>query len=176
MTLPEHYRRFFRTHLRFALVMLAVALLTGICFQESGKKVHVSEAVPVGAHLEYILGLALVHGHTFLVGVLLPLALTWMLQLGLTLGFRPLTPFALRTTTALYLPGAVAVVVLMLIKSYHFILGVRHGVTDYNLLNQSFMGGPMLRAALYGASHSIMAAGLAMFAVAFWRSMNGEGH
>ena len=173
MSLPESYRHFLRIHLRFALVMIAVALLTGISFQESAKKVHITASVPVGAHLEYVLGLALVHGHTFLLGVLIPLALTWILQLGLTLGCPPLSPFALRTTMALYLPGAVAVVVLMLMKSYHFVLGVRHGVTDFNLLNQSFIGSaPALRAAVYGLSHAAMGAGLAIFAVSFWRSMN----
>ena len=177
MSLPDHYRRFFRTQLRFALLMMAVALLTGICFQESGKKVHIDAAVPVGAHLEYILGLALVHGHTFLIGVLVPLALTWMLQLGLNLGLPPLSPLSLRTATALYVPGALAVVALMLVKSYHFILGVRHGVTDFNLLNQSFLGGGhALRAGLYGASHAAMAAGLAVFAVGFWRSLDAGGH
>jgi len=175
--MPDHYRRFFRTHLRFALVMVAVALLTGICFQESGRKVHISEAVPVGAHLEYILGLALVHGHTFLLGVLVPLALTWILYLGLNLGFQPLPPLALQATTGLYVPGALAVILLMLVKSYHFILGVRHGVTSYDTLNQSFMGGGhALRAGVYGATHAVMAAGLAVFAVSFWRSMNREGH
>ena len=172
MSFPEHYRRFFRTQLRFALVMIAVALLTGILFQESGKKVHITEAVPVGAHLEYVLGLALVHGHTFMVGVLLPLALTWMLQLALSLGFPPVSPLALRATNALYLPGALAVVVLMLVKSYHFVLGVRHGQTDFNLLNQSFLGANhALRGAVYGLSHAVMAAGLAVFAISLWRVM-----
>jgi hypothetical protein len=175
MSLPDHYRTFFRTHLRFALVMIAVALLTGICFQESAKRVHVTASVPVGAHLEYVLGLALVHGHTFILGVLMPLAFTWILQMGLSLGFPPISRLALRATTALYLPGALAVVVLMLLKSYHFVLGVRHGQTDFNELNQSFMGASHgLRAGVYGASHAAMAAGLGLFAVSIWRAMDAR--
>ena len=172
MILPDHYKRFFRVHLRFALIMIGVALVTGILFQESGKKVHLSEAVPVGAHLEYVLGLALVHGHTFLIGVLLPLALTWMLQLGLTLGFPPVAPLPLKAATNLFLPCAVVVVLLMLLKGYHFVLGVRHGIVDFNLLNQSFLGSHhAFRAAAYGLSHTLMAAGLGIFAVSLWRSM-----
>ena len=173
MSLPASYREFLRIHLRFALIMIAVALLTGISFQESAKKVHITASVPVGAHLEYILGLALVHGHTFLLGVLIPLALTWMLQLGLTLGCPPVSPLALRATMAFYLPGATTVVLLMLLKSYHFVLGVRHGQVDFTALNQSFIGSaPALRAAVYGLSHAAMGAGLVIFAVSFWRSMN----
>jgi hypothetical protein len=173
MSLPEHYRHFFRTQLRFALIMIAVALLTGICFQESAKKVTISQAVPVGAHLEYILGLALVHGHTFVLGVLMPLALSWVLFLGLSMGLPALSALTLRASSALYLPGVVVVVLLMLVKSYHFVLGVRHGGTDFSAINDSFMGANhTLRAGLYGLSHAAMAAGLAIFAVGFWRAMN----
>ncbi len=173
MTLPDHYRRFFRTHLRFALASVVVGLLTGILFQESGKKLPISATVPVGAHLEYLLSLALVHGHTFLVGVLVPLALTWMLQLGMTLGHPPVSGRALRTATRLYLPGASAVLALMLLKGYHFVLGARHGQLDYGLLSQSFLGQqPAVRAAIYGLSHTVMAAGLLVVVISLWRSMN----
>ena len=175
MTLPDPYKRFFRTQLRFALIMVVVALLTGILFQESGKKVHLTAAVPVGAHLEYVLGLALVHGHTFLIGVLLPLALTWMLHLGLTLGFPPVPPLTLKATTALFLPSAVVVITLMLLKGYHFVLGVRHGNSDFALLGHTFLGtNPALRITLYGLSHTLMAAGLGIFVVSLWRSLNAR--
>jgi hypothetical protein len=175
LSLPEPYRRFYRAHLRFALIMVFVSLVAGILFQESGKKVHLSEAVPVGAHLEYVIGLALVHGHAFLIGVLLPLAFTWALHLGLTLGFAPLGERSLRAATLLYLPSSLLAVGLMLLKSYHFVLGVRHGRLDFNLLNQSFLSAPHgLRAGLYGISHTLMAVGLGILAVGLWRSM-GRG-
>lgn len=172
MTLPAHYQRFCRTHLRFALVMILVALLAGISFQESGKKLHVSEVLPVGAHLEYLLGLALVHGHIFLVGVLLPLAFTWMLHLGLALGLEPLTPRTLACTTAFYLPGSVLTVLLMLLKGYHLLLGARHGALDYNKLNDAFLGSShLLRAGAYGLGHFVMAVGLGFLGVGLWRSL-----
>jgi hypothetical protein len=173
LSLPEHYRRFFRLHLRFALVMIAVGLLTGILFQESGKKVHFTESVPVGAHLEYVLGLALVHGHTFLIGVLVPLALAWILHLGLSLGCPPVSPLALKATSAFYLPSATVVVTLMLLKGYHVVLGVRHG-EGLALLSQSFLGSSALRGAVYGLSHTALAVGLGIFAVSVWRSLGRE--
>jgi hypothetical protein len=169
--LPAQYQRFYRTHLRFALMMILVALLAGICFQESGKKLHITEALPVGAHLEYLLGLALVHGHIFLVGVLLPLAFTWMLHLALALGLDPLPARTLNWTTACYLPGAVLTITLMLLKGYHLLLGARHGMLDYNKLDAAFLGGPLVRAAAYGLGHFVMAVGLGFLGVGLWRTL-----
>jgi len=53
--------------------MVIVGLLVGVSFQESSKKLPFSDA-PAGVHLESIIQLALVHGHVFTMGVLLPLA------------------------------------------------------------------------------------------------------
>ena len=61
MTMPDYYGKFYRLYLRFSIVMLVVALLMGIMFQESAKKAPVSAALPAGAHLESIINLALVH-------------------------------------------------------------------------------------------------------------------
>ncbi|BDU71253.1 hypothetical protein [Mesoterricola silvestris] len=172
MNIPGHYQRFHRTHLRFALVMLAVALLAGISFQESGRKVLISPEVPAGAHLEFLLTLALVHGHAVLVGVLLPLAFSWMLHLSSALGARPVSQRVLGWTTGLYLPGAVLTVILMLLKGYHLVLGVRHGTHDFALLNERFMfGNHFLRAGAYGLAHGLMGLGLGVLGVALWRNL-----
>ena len=173
MILPEPYKRFYKTYLRFALVMIIVALLAGICFQESAKKVHITQAVPVGAHLEYVLSLALLHGHVFLVGVLLPLACIWMVHLTLVLGIGTVSGRSLGWSTALYLPGAVLTVLLMLLKGYHLVLGVRHGALDFNQLNATFLT-PPLRAASYGLGHALMGVGLGVLVLAMFRSLGGS--
>ena len=175
MILPEPYKRFYRTHLRFALVMIVVALLAGISFQESAKKVHITAEVPVGAHLEYILSLALLHGHVFLVGVLVPLACTWMVHLTLVLGLGTVSGRSLGWSAGLYLPGAVLTVLLMLLKGYHLVLGVRHGTLDFNQLNSTFLT-PALRAGSYGLAHALMGAGLAILVLAMFRSMGAAAH
>jgi len=172
LNLPEHYKRFYRTQLRFALSMMVVALLAGICFQESGRKVLITEAVPVGAHLEYLLSLALVHGHIFLIGVLLPLAFTWMLHLTQSLGLEPVSPRSLTWTSALYIPGTILTIALMLLKGYHLVLGVRHGATDFNKLNEAFLGSShLLRAGVYGLGHFVMALGLGILVAGVWRTL-----
>ena len=173
MILPESYSRFYRIHLRFALIMLLFGLLAGIAFQESAKKLPISAAVPAGMHLESILSLALVHGHAILIGVILPLAAIWTLHIGLLLGAAPLSGRSLKWATRLYLPGSVASVLLMLWKGYHLVLGVRGGTHDLGALGQGFLfGNGALRAGLYGASHTAMAVGLGILAVCLWRSLN----
>jgi hypothetical protein len=172
LNLPGHYKRFYRTHLRFALVMMAIALLAGISFQESGRKVLVTPAVPVGAHLEFLLALALVHGHAFLTGVVLPLAFAFMLHLERALDCPPLSERSLSWTTRLYLPGAAATVLLQLLKGYHLVLGVRHGAVDFTRLNDAFLGGNhAIRAGVYGLAHGAMGLGMAIVGLGLWRSL-----
>ena len=173
--LSEPYRRFYHTHLRFALAMLIFGLLAGISFQESTRKLPISETLPAGMHLEAILSLALVHGHAILIGVLLPLAATWALHVGLTLGAAPLSARSLKWITRLYIPGSAASILLMLWKGYHLVLGMRGGVLDLGALNHSFIfGNHALRAALYGTSHTAMAVGLGILVVGLWRSLGRE--
>jgi hypothetical protein len=172
MSIPEHYRKFYGLYLRFSIVMIIVALLMGILFQESSKKAPFSEALPAGPHLESIFSLALVHGHTFIIGALIPLAITWMLYLGLTLGFQPLSEKSLKWGSRLYLPGAVMAIVLMLYKGYHYLMGVRFGQTDFEALSKSFFfGSHALRASAYGLTHTAMAVGLSILVISFWKSM-----
>jgi len=173
MEIPVYYQAVYRVYLRFSLVMMVVAMLLGIAFQESAKKAPISAALPPGLHLESTINLALVHGHAFLIGVLIPLAITWISYLGLQLGFAPLAEKTLKLATWHYLPSSAVAVLLMLYKGYHMLLGVRSGVTDLAQLDSTlFMGSHALRAATYGITHTVMAAGLFIFVFAFWRSMN----
>jgi hypothetical protein len=176
METPAYYRHLYRTYLRFSLVMMVLALLLGIAFQESAKKAPISAALPAGMHLESTINLALVHGHAFLIGVLIPLAITWILYLGLSLGFAPLSEKSLKLATRLYLPGSAIAVLLMLYKGYHYLLGVRGGVTDLSQLDSTlFMGSHALRAATYGLTHTAMSLGLIIIVVSYWRAMDREG-
>ncbi len=172
MNIPEHYRKTFGTYLRYVVVMLIVGLLMGIMFQESAKKTPFSEALPAGVHLETVINLAMVHGHTFLIGALIPLAVVWMLFLGNALGHPPIGEKALKVGTWLYLPAAVGAVLLMLYKGYHFQLGVRGGEMDFQALDRTFFGGShALRATAYAVIHSAMAGGLGTILVSFWKTL-----
>jgi hypothetical protein len=144
----------------------------GILFQESAKKTPFSESLPPGVHLETVINLALVHGHAFLIGVLIPLAVVWMLYLGQALGYRPVSPKTLRICTNHYLPAAACAILLMLYKGYHYQLGVRGGQMDFAVLDQTyFFGNHILRAATYGIVHTVMAVGLGWLVISFWKTI-----
>lgn len=179
MHIPDSYRAFYQTYLRFAIVMMFAGLLMGILFQESSKKTPY-ELLPPGPHLEAVFNLAMVHGHAFLLGVLMPLAVVGMMHLGLVLNARPIPERTLTWASRLYLPAATIAVMLLLYKGYHVQLGVRHqlqlgvtpGALDFAAIDQAyFFGSHAARAAIYGLSHTAMAVGLGWLMVSLWKSL-----
>jgi len=178
LELPDHYRAAVRTLLRFALVMTIVGLLAGVLFQESAKKLDL-EALSPGLHVAAGRRLALVHGHVLVSAVLIPIAMAAALVLARAVGGRELTARPLSWLLRAYLPGACAMLALMLVKSYHLLLSVRGGDHDLAAIDEAFsFGAPLVRHLLYGAVHVTMAAGIGVFAVALFRSMGrgGDAH
>jgi hypothetical protein len=168
---PAHYRDALRTLLRYAVVMTIVALLSGVLFQESSKKLDYAQVAP-GARLEAVLSLALVHGHIFLTGVLIPIAMGGALLLARKAGGAELSPAPLRWLTRGYLPFVTVAVLLMLYKGYHTLLSVRFGARDFDAIDANYFGGLVwLRHGVYGLSHIAMSLSLGVFVVAIWRSL-----
>lgn len=171
MKFPAHYRSVVRVYLRFALVFLVVGLLSGVAFQESSKKFNVAAAGDLG-YWDANLRLALVHGHVFFIGVLLPVALLGMMHLAWAHGGAEVGPKAMRWTSRLYLPCATVTVALMLYKGYHVLLSARFGTTDLESINAAYFGGAVaLRHTVYGLAHTGMAIGLGIFVWSLWRSL-----
>lgn len=170
-SLPDYYRPVLRTLLRYAIATGVFGLLIGIAFQESAHKLPFS-AAPAGLHLEAILPLALVHGHVFVLGVLLPLGLAGALVLGLRCGGRPVGPRALSWLTLGFLPFAALTILLQLFKGYFILLAVRHGQHDMAAVDAAFLGGSAaLRYGIYAVIHTGMGVTLGVFLVALWRSL-----
>jgi hypothetical protein len=168
---PAHYRSAVRTLLRFAAAMTIFALLSGVLFQESSKKLDYA-ATGAGLRLEAVLSLALVHGHVFLTSVLIPIAMAGSLFLarkagGAELGTRPVA-----WLTRGYLPAVTVTVLLMLYKGYHVLLAVRGGERDLDAVDRAYFGGLVgLRHGVYALAHVAMAVSLGVFVVALWRSL-----
>ncbi len=168
---PTHYRRTVRVYLRFAMVCLIVGLLSGVAFQESSKKFNAA-AVGDLSYWDANLRLALVHGHIFFIGVLLPVAMLGMLHLARSYGGAEIGPKALRWTSRLYLPCAAVTVALMLYKGYHVLLSARFGVTELGAIDAAYFGGlTALRHTVYGLAHTGMAVGLGIFVWSLWRNL-----
>ncbi len=169
--IPAHYRSAVRTLLRFAVVATIVALLSGVAFQESSKKLTYAEVAP-GLRLETLLSLALVHGHIFMTAVLMPIAMACVLFLARKVGGAELTSNSLAYLTRGYLPAVSVALLLMLYKGYHVLLAVRHGEHDLAIVDADFFGGMLgLRHAVYGVTHVTMAVALIIFLVRVWRSL-----
>lgn len=169
--LPSHYARTLRALLRFACAMLLAGLLAGVLFQESSKKLAPG-SVPDGLQLQATLGLALMHGHVIVSGMLVPLACAGALLVARRIGGRELRPATLAWLTRGYLPFLGLTLSLMLVKAYHVLLAVRRGDTDLRAIDERFFFGlEPVRHAIYGLAHVGMALSLGVFAVALWRSL-----
>lgn len=160
-----------RTLIRYSIVMAIVGLLIGIAYQESAKKLPY-EAIPAGGHLEAVLHLALVHGHVFTLGVLLPLAMAGALVLARKAGGSEVPGWAQRTLTRGYLPFAALALALQFYKGYHFLLLARSGERDFSVIDEAFFGGShVLRYGIYAVVHSGMGIALGTYLVRLWVSL-----
>jgi len=164
-------RQTIRTLLRYAIIMAFFGLLIGVSFQESSKKLPFSEA-PAGIHLESVIHLALVHGHVFMLGVLMPLAMAGALVLARKVGGSGVSLLGQRFLTRGYLSFATLSLVLQLYKGYHVLLMARAGERDFAVIDAAYMGGShLLRYGVYAVVHTGMAVTLGVFLVMLWRSL-----
>lgn len=172
MEIPNHYQTLYIRFIRFACGMTIFGLISGILFQESTRKIPFSITYPPGIHWEAIYHLAFVHGHIFLIGVLIPLAVIGMLHFGLLLGGKTVSKKVLDWGLWLYLPNSFLAVLLMLYKGYHYVISIRMGQLDFVQIDHNFFCGcHLLRQIVYGLSHTLMSVGLGILVVAIFRSL-----
>lgn len=169
---PSHYVRTVRVLLKYSLVMLVIALLSGVAFQESSKKLGHATSPDEPRHLEATLGLALVHGHIIVTAVLMPIAMAGVLHLARAIGAAEVGQRGLRWSVRAYLVCITVTVLLMLYKGYHVLLSARGGEADMGVIDANLFGGKTaVRHAVYGVSHVGMAVGLCIFVWCVWRSL-----
>lgn len=172
MAIPQHYAKYYERYIRFAVVMSIFALLTGIAYQESAKKAPFSELLPAGPHLESVFHLSLLHGHVFLLGVLIPMAVLAMMHFSLSLNRGTVSERLLKIGSTLYLPAATLAVLLMLYKGYHYLMAVRHGEFDFVVIEHTFFAGQEAsRKLIYALVHIAMSTGLGILVIGVWRSL-----
>lgn len=171
MDTPAHYRRFYVFFIKFALWMLVVGGIAGILFQEMTKGLGYDKVEP-GVRLEAVYHLALLHGHAFLIGALMPVAWIGILHMCRKLGADEITPRALRWVVWTYVPGAISVLALICYKGMHYVIQVRGGESDFAAIHAGIFGGNRLvRGLVYGLSHTIATVGLIVFGWVIWKSL-----
>ena len=170
--IPEHYRPFYRLFLRFAMLMLVFGGIAGILFQEMTKSMSYDDVGP-GVRLEAVYHLALLHGHGFLIGAVMPIVWIAALQMALALGAPPLSKKALAWIKWTYLPGAISVLALIAYKGVVYVDRVKAGERDFAAIHASlFDGNKLARGLAYGLSHTVATIGLGIFGWAVWRSLS----
>lgn len=173
MELPAHYRGFYRFNTIFALVMLVMGGIAGLVYVELAKPLDFQKAPP-GVHLETIYRLAILHGHCFLVGAVVPMVWVLILQVGRWLGCRPVGAAALRWSQWTYIPGAISILALLGYKGWHYVDRVlAYGPeADFSRIHAELFGGSRLYSGLaHGVGHTIATIGLIIFTVAVIRSL-----
>ncbi|MEZ6195919.1 MAG: DUF2871 family protein [Planctomycetota bacterium] len=172
MPLPEHYRRFYRFNATFALLMLVVGGIAGLVYVEITRPLDFAKAPP-GVHLEATYRLAILHGHCFLVGAIVPMIWVLILQTGRWLGAAPVGAGALRWSLWTYVPGALGVIGLLGYKGWHYTSRLlAYGPdADFDRIHAELFGGSRaMSGAFHGISHTVATVGLIIFTVAVLRS------
>ena len=151
---------------RYAGVMIGVALLMGLIFREVSRPFF--KGVSLEDQLLYGHAMSTVHGHTFLLGAAIPLGLAVMTYLAR----QTLTPKAirqLRTLQAIYIGSSVAAVALMLYKGLAFIVSTGLGLEAID--DGLFFGSVALRSSLFGVVHTSLAVSLVWYIVKVNRAL-----
>lgn len=171
MPIPSHYRSFYVRFIKFSLIMLVFGGFAGVLFQEMTGKIKFAELAP-GVHLEALYRLALVHGHSFLIGAVMPIVWIAILEVCRKLGCREVSEKSLAWVFWTYLTGCASVIGLLLYKGVHYVVCVKRGERDFDAIHASIFGGVRwLRAIAYASAHTIATIALVIFAVVIWRSL-----
>jgi hypothetical protein len=170
--LPDYYKATVNTLLRFALLMLSLGLIAGIIYAESAKKVAMGAFDPLVV-FQANYNLSLLHGHTLMFGVFIPLSVLALLVTPvLLLGTKPVGAGALSWFKKLYIPGALASVALLLYKAYAVQFMVRGGSSDFaNIDHLLFQGNHTLRTIMYAVPHTAYGVALFIVVIAIYRSL-----
>jgi len=147
----------------YAAVMAVTALAIGVLYREVSKAylagVPLSDAITASYYL------SVAHGHTFMVGVLIPAALATLTYVAVKLGGELSLKSARRAFTV-YAAGSLMALALLIYKGLGVV--VAYGSNPAAGLdaadNTLFLGSHALRESLYGTAHLLLGIGLAWYA------------
>jgi len=145
---PPLAKKLFATQIRFAGAMSIVALLMGLVYREVSRPFFANLSLDQQALYGH--NMSLVHGHTFLLGAVIPLALAVFTLLVLpNLTDKRLKNFQIRFKA--YMIAVGAALLLMAYKGLAFIFAAGQPLAGID--TGLFFGSPLLRGILFGLSH-----------------------
>ncbi len=146
----------------YAAVMTVAALAIGVLYREVSKAYLASVPLSDAITASYYLSVA--HGHTFMVGVLIPAALATLTYVAVKLGGE-LSPKSARRAFAVYVIGSLMMLALLVYKGLGIVVtygsNPAAGLDAAN--NALFLGSHALRESLYGVAHLLLGIGLVWY-------------
>jgi hypothetical protein len=145
---PVLAQKLFRKQIVFSTIMIVVALIMGLVYREVSRVFF--QKLTMEQQLIYGHDMSLIHGHTFLLGVAIPLVLacfTLIVLPGLT--EKRLKNMNIRFTA--YMFAASVALALMVYKGLAFIMGA--GLPLETIDTGLFWGNRVFRGILFGLSH-----------------------
>jgi hypothetical protein len=186
--LPNHYRTVVRRLIRFAAVWFVLGTIMGIVSTDYQKKLKFTSdpngeptvvelengrsytALPPGYNWEVGFDLRISHGHFVVIGSVIPLCIASTLLLLHVCGGKPISGGLLHSAFWLYLAGALSGLALIFYKGWFLTTSVLGGTYDLAAIHESmFWGSRAVRALAHALSHTILAAGMGVFAFGFWK-------
>jgi len=145
---PVPAQKLFRKQIIFASVMSVTALILGLVYREVSRGFF--KNLNLEQQLIYGHDMSLVHGHTFLLGVVIPVVLACFVLIVLpNLNEKRLKNINIRFSA--YMIAALVALALMVYKGLSFIIGA--GIPLETIDAGLFFGNRVLRGTLFGLSH-----------------------
>lgn len=186
--LPEQYVVTIRRLVRFAMISLSIGLLLGVYstqmnrvlrYGDVPRKITAEERargathevqLPPGLMWEAGIDLRLSHGHVILIGAVVPLCIAAALGLIHHMGAPPIGAGTLSAFFWLYFVGGIAAMALIIYKGMCLFAAVRAEEFDLAKVHETMFGGKLVKGLAYGISHTVLAAGVGVIAVALWKA------
>jgi len=154
--------------LQFASIMLIVGMLMGLITREI-ERLDPYNTVPAGLNIETRLDLSIMHGHTLIMGSILPCCVAVMIVISKFIGVPDIRYRSLKISIGMYIGGTIGALILLFYKGIHLAVLVHDMVNDGTVnfadVDSKLFGGSLgFRSTIYAIVHIIMGAGLMMFA------------
>lgn len=158
--------KFYKLIITYIMIMLIVALAIGVVYREVSKA-YLSDK-ELEQQIMYSYFLSLCHGHTFMVGVLIPTAILVVVYVIESRNLGRINYSSLRKAFLLYMVSAIGIVSLLLYK------GISITISDTSLTqayNSLYGGNLALRESVYGIIHLLLGISIVWIVVIILRSL-----
>lgn len=159
-------KKLYKLIITYIMIMLIVALVIGVVYREVSKA-YLSDK-EFEQQIMYSYFLSLCHGHTFMVGVLIPTAILVVVYVIESKNLGIINYSSLGKAFMLYIVSAIGIVLLLLYK------GISITTSDASLTqayNSLYGGNLALRESVYGLIHLLLGISIVWIVVVILRSL-----